>query len=500
MNNFLHLNQLRCIEQEANEAGIDLIDRAGQASAQWVSNNFASSVKVLIIAGRGNNGSDGIAAGVHLHKLGFKVDMIRLFKDNTLANDKWFSQFVQLRKPLTKLPLDLTKYGLIIDAIYGIGLTHELDVDTCKVIQRINSKNSYVLSLDAPSGLNPFSGRIQGEAVYADTTLTFISDKPGLHTGDGLDCSGEVHIVDLIDIKSYNLPDQFYNLHFNLLDEINYEPLIRNKFNTNKGSYGTIAIIGGNEGMHGALYLAGRAALLSGAGKAVLGALDPDFHLDFSTPELMCQSPKEIVKNLQAFDAIAIGPGLGQDQKAYKILDKLLDSIEDSKLIVDADALNLISSNPDLMAKFREVRYKITTPHPGEAARILGVTVNEIQENRFMSIADLADKLKGVTILKGAGTLIQNFNQIYINTTGNPGLANAGQGDTLTGLIVGFLGQGLELIDATRLGVFIHGLAADRLVIRRKGYNGILASNVASEACDLINELVYGGMFGNHFD
>jgi hydroxyethylthiazole kinase-like uncharacterized protein yjeF len=247
--------------------------------------------------------------------------------------------------------------------------------------------------------------------------------------------------------------------------------------------------------MHGALYLAGKAALLSGAGKVVLGAIDNNFVLNLNTPELMSQSPKEIVQNLQAFDAIAIGPGLGQDEKAVKILNKLLDNIEDSKLLVDADALNLISTNHDLKLKFREVRYKIITPHPGEAARILGVTVNEIQDNRFMSIADLTDKLNSITILKGAGTLIQSGNNIYINSTGNPALANAGQGDTLTGIIISLLGQGMDLLAASRFGVFIHGLAASRLVSARKGFNGILASDIAIEASKLINELVYADIF-----
>ena len=148
-----------------------------------------------------------------------------------------------------------------------------------------------------------------------------------------------------------------------------------------------------------------------------------------------------------------------------------------------------------LRLKFREVRYKIITPHPGEAARILGVTVNEVQENRFMSVADLTDKLNSITLLKGAGTLIQSGMQIFINSTGNPALANAGQGDTLTGLIVGFLAQGLEMLDATRLAVFIHGLAASRMVIKYKGYTGILASDIAKESCMIINELVYSGFF-----
>lgn len=495
MNKFLTLAQLRSIEQDAQLQQIDLIERAGIATARWVVANFVKKPRVLVLAGRGNNGSDGMATAVELIKLGYRVDTVRIFKDNTESNNSWCDKLALQKKLLVKMPSDLTKYDVIIDAIYGIGLTHELDVETAKIIQKINQANRFVLSLDVPSGLNPFSGRVQGEVVYADATLTFISDKPGLHTGDGLDCSGDVHVIDLVDSSGFDLPASLNTIQFNSLSDINYAPLLRMKFNTNKGSYGTVAIIGGNKGMHGALYLAGRAALLSGAGKVVLGALDNDFHLDFTMPELMSQSPKEIVKNLQAFDAIAIGPGLGQDKKSVQILNKLLDEIEDSKLLVDADALNLIAADHELKLKFREVRYKIITPHPGEAARILGVTVNEIQENRFLSIADLADKMNSVTILKGAGSLIQHDSNIYINTTGNPSLANAGQGDTLTGIIVGLLAQGMDLADATRMAVFIHGLAADRLVIKRKGYNGILAGTIAEEVGELINELVYGELF-----
>lgn len=495
MKQLLTLNQLRAIEQDATKNEVDLIARAGLSSAQWIKERFDKKSRVLIIVGRGNNGCDGIAVAIELLNLGYKVDLVRLFKDNTALNQQWFEKFIAIKKPLARIPTDLTKYPLLIDAIYGIGLTHELDVETARIIQKLNTHSSFMLSLDAPSGLNPFHGRVQGEAIYADATLTFISDKPGLHTGDGLDYSGEIHIIDLVDLNDYQVPQSLQELYFNLISDIKYESLVRSKFNSNKGNYGTVAVIGGNKGMHGALYLAGRAALLSGAGKVVLAPLDGDFNLGFTTPELMLQSPKEVIKNLQAFDAIAIGPGLGKDEKAFKILDKLLDTIEDGKLLVDADALNLISENIVLRNKFKEVRYKIITPHPGEAARILGVTVNDVQDNRFNALSDLFDLLNGVVILKGAGTLIQFHNKVYINTTGNPGMANAGQGDTLTGIILGMLSQGLGILDATRFGVFIHGMAGDRLMIKNRGYNGILASNVAEEACLVINELVYSSIF-----
>lgn len=495
MEQILTLAQLRAIEQEAVAKSTDLIELAGIATAKWIEERFNNKIRILVVAGRGNNGCDGLSAAIALIKLGYKVDIVRLFKDNTQLNQLWFDKLLAVKKPLARIPTDLTKYGVIIDAVYGIGLIHELDVETARIIQKLNTNSGFMLSLDAPSGLNPFNGRVQGEAIYADATLTFISDKPGLHTGDGLDYSGEIHVINLIDLAEYQVLAGLHEIRFNLINEINYENLIRDKFNSNKGTYGTVAIIGGNKGMHGALYLAGRAALLSGAGKVVLGAIDRDFQLGFTMPELMLQSPNEIIKNLQAFDAIAIGPGLGRDKKAFKVLEKILDAVEDGKLLVDADALNLISENIALKDKFREVRYKIITPHPGEAARILGVTVNAVQDNRFGALTDLTDLLHGVVILKGAGTLIQQENSIFINMTGNPGLANAGQGDTLTGIILGLLSQGLSILDATRLGVHIHGFAGDRLMLKNKGYNGILASNVAEEACAVVNELVYGNLF-----
>lgn len=495
MEQLLTLSQLRMVEQESSVKNISLIERAGIATAQWVGERFNKKTRILVVIGRGNNGCDGLAAAIQLLNAGYKVDIVRLFKDNTALNQGWYEELNKLKKPLTRLPSDLSKYQLVIDAIYGIGLTHEVDLDTARIIQKLNTHNGMMLSLDAPSGLNPFNGRVQGDAIYADVTLTFISDKPGLHTGDGLDYSGEIHIIDLVDLDDYQLTPAIHEIKFNLLNDIRYESLIRSQFNTNKGTYGTVAVIGGNCGMHGALYLAGRAALLSGAGKVVLAPIDKDFRLDFSMPELMLQSPKDVIKNLQAFDAVAIGPGFGKDEKSFKILEKVLDTIEDGKLLVDADALNLIAENIVLRNKFREVRYKIITPHPGEAARMLGVTVNAIQDNRFIALTDLSDLLHGVVVLKGAGTLIQSDNKIYINTTGNPGLANAGQGDTLTGIILGLLSQGVDILDATRLGVFIHGMAGDRLVIQKRGYNGILASNVASEASVIINELLYSDLF-----
>lgn len=495
MNELLGLSQLRDIEAKCKERQIDLIERGGLAAFDWIKSNFDNKVRILILAGRGSNGAYGLATAFQLINNGYKVDFVRLTNDNSPVNDEWFNKALEHKRSLAKLPKDITRYGLVVDAIYGIGLMNELDVDSAKSVQKINNDAAYILSLDAPSGVNPFSGKVFGGAINADTTLTFISDKAGFHTADGLDYSGEVLVANLIDISDFNIAESQQKIKFNALDTINYQPLIRGRSNTNKGTYGSVAIIGGNKGMHGALYLAGKAALMSGSGKVVLAPLDKDFRFDFSMPELMLSTPKDVIKDLQSYDAIAIGCGLGRDEKAVKILNMLLDTIENGKLIVDADALNLIAENINLRNKFREVRHKIITPHPGEAARIIGLSVNAVQDNRFTAIADISDLLHGVVVLKGAGTLISSDNNIYINVTGNSGLANAGQGDTLTGIILGLLSQGLDIITATRFGVYLHGIAGDRLLMKNKGYNGILASKVSEEVCITINDLLYKDLF-----
>ena len=294
----LTLAQLRAIEEQALIRDEDLVALAGSASASWLANNFDKKSRILVVVGRGNNGADGISCAIELIKLGYKVDLVRLFKDSTEVNQKWLSQFTESKRALIRLPADMSKYNVIVDAIYGIGLTHEIDVETAGIVQKLNNHNGFMVSLDSPSGLNPFSGRVLGDAIYADATLTFISDKPGLHTGDGLDFSGDIHVIDLVKLTDYSVPSSMNVIKFNQMSDVNYDDLVRTRFNTNKGSYGTVAIIGGNKGMVGALCLAGRAALRSGAGKVVLAPLDKGFLFDPANPELMVQTPKQVLQNL----------------------------------------------------------------------------------------------------------------------------------------------------------------------------------------------------------
>lgn len=283
--------------------------------------------------------------------------------------------------------------------------------------------------------------------------------------------------------KSSSMP-----LLVNELKSINLKQLIRNNQETNKGDFGMIAIIGGNQGMHGALYLAGRAAMLCGAGKVVLAPLDKNFKPDILMPELIIDKYDKVLKQLEIYSVIIIGPGLGQDDKAHKLIDFILQHQPINPCIFDADALNLIAKNFSWQVKFKKLPNKIITPHPMEASRLLRSLVSEIQDNRISAIKSLYEDYNAITLLKGYGSLIYDGNILFINPTGNPGLSNAGQGDTLCGIVSAFIAQKLNLLEALRLGVYLHGLAGDYLA--KELYNnhiGLLSSEVALKVRNLLN-------------
>lgn len=274
------------------------------------------------------------------------------------------------------------------------------------------------------------------------------------------------------------------------LENINYQSLIRNKLATNKGSFGTVAIIGGAKGMHGSLYLAGRAAMLCGAGKVVLSALDPEFETDLLMPELLTANPKDVLKTPEDYSVIVVGPGLGSDERAQKILEKILNLQPQVPIIFDADALNLIAINTDWHFKFRVLPYKAITPHAKEAARLLGVETGKLLANRVAHMKGLSEHYNAVTLLKGYASLMYNGQELWINPTGNQGLSNAGQGDALCGIIAAVVAQGLPLLDALRFSVYLHGRAADELVDSHEGYIGIVASKVTMQVQYILNQIL----------
>ncbi|MEY8703316.1 NAD(P)H-hydrate dehydratase [Francisella philomiragia] len=504
---FLTEKQNREIEEYAISQGLNLIENASDEIVKLISAKFDKQNKILVIVGSGNNGSDGIAAAIKLFNLGYDVDVYRVFPKGNLDNQYYYEEFSKLKNPISSLKQNknvipdsdpessennqlasICGYDIVIDGIFGIGLDRDLQGDILELVKFINQSSKYILAIDVPSGLGAFNAKVYGEAIQARQTITFLADKQGLHTGAGLDYAGQITVKKLIDNQNIKITQSEYQVYKNDIQDINLDNILRKKKNTNKGTYGNLAIIGGNVGMNGALQLAGKSSLYSGCGKVSMISLDKDFRADMSMPELMTKSLQSIPKNLNSFSALAIGIGFDTTYESQQVLERIIDNLT-QPAIFDADALNIISTNQQIREKFINLENKIITPHPAEAARLLGCTTKEIQDDRFAAVRALAKKYNSTVVLKGAGSLICKDDEIYINATGNQGMAVAGQGDVLSGIIGAFLAQGLDTLSASRLAVYIHGLAGDSLAKKLGGYIGIFPSRVAEEVSHILNLL-----------
>ncbi|MDE2427420.1 MAG: NAD(P)H-hydrate dehydratase, partial [Burkholderiales bacterium] len=346
--------------------------------------------------------------------------------------------------------------------------------------------NIPILALDVPSGLNADTGQAVGNAettICASHTITFIGNKPGLHTASGRDFAGNVIVADLgIASELFPAPTMYLN------DVSIFEQhLAPRKFNSHKGSYGEVLIIGGSKGMAGAAMLAARAALHAGAGRTTIGFVENSPLYDSNYPEIMCRLASELTPRNEV---VAIGPGLGQSEDATQLLLKMLNS--DLSLVLDADALNLIAINPVLRSSLQTRKAQsILTPHPLEAARLLGVSSETIQSDRVRAAKQLADCFQCVAVLKGSGSIISTPQQpLFINTTGNAALATGGTGDVLAGVCGALLAQGMNSLNAARVAVWAHGKSADELVSRGLGPNGLTAGEIIPQIRSVLNHLI----------
>ncbi|GAB4223152.1 MAG: bifunctional ADP-dependent NAD(P)H-hydrate dehydratase/NAD(P)H-hydrate epimerase [Francisella sp.] len=484
---FLTKQQNREIENYAYSQGLDLIDKASDELVRIICSKFDKQAKILVVVGSGNNGSDGIATAIKLTKLGYFVDLYRIFPNGNSENQSYYNNFKELKNPLKSLP-KIDEYDVVIDGIFGIGLDREIDKNIANIIETLNNYSKYIIAIDVPSGLGAFNGKVYGSAIRSNETITFLADKSGLHTGDGLDYSGKVVVKSLIDSSNINISKPDYYIYKNNIQDISLDNILRKRKNTNKGTYGSLAIIGGNVGMHGALQLSGKSALYSGCGKVLMVPLDNDFKTDPSIPELMTKSLDIVYKCLDIFSSLVVGVGFDTSKKSQKILDVVIGNIT-QPVIFDADALNIVAINHKIKQKFIKLENKIITPHPKEAAKLLDCTTQEVQNDRYEAVKTLAAKYNATVVLKGAGSLICQSNVIYVNKTGNQGMAVAGQGDVLAGVIGSFLAQGLDTLSASRLAVYVHGLAGDNIAKNLGGYVGILPSKVAVNICEVLNNL-----------
>ncbi|QIV94515.1 NAD(P)H-hydrate dehydratase [Allofrancisella frigidaquae] len=485
---FLTQKQNRNIEEYAIAKGINLIEYASDEIVKHIMAKFSQDTKILFIVGAGNNGSDAIAAAIKLYNKNYNVNVYRVFQKAHPENQNYYLEFFKLKSPLVNMP-NISNYDVVVDGIFGIGLDRDLQSDISEIVKAINSKSKYTLAIDVPSGLGAFNAKVYKEAILADETITFLADKQGLHTAEGLDYAGKVTVAKLIDSSFIKLIPTPYQVYKNKIQDINLDIILRKKKNTNKGSYGSLAIVGGNIGMNGALQLAGISALYSGCGKVTLTPLDIDFSPDITTPELMTKDLESTIKKIVTYTSLALGIGFDTTKYSQEILEKIIDNLI-QPAIFDADALNIIAKNPQIREKFIKLKNKIITPHPAEAARLLDCSTQNIQDDRFEAVRKLAQKYNSTVVLKGAGSLICQENIIYINSTGNQGMAVAGQGDVLSGIIGAFLAQGLDTLSASRLAVYVHGLAGDNLAKKFGGYIGVLPSRVAREVCKVLNKQI----------
>jgi hydroxyethylthiazole kinase-like uncharacterized protein yjeF len=430
-----------------------LMARAGAATAALAATLLRDAGEpVLILAGPGNNGGDALAAALQLRLQGFTVtvasraDPVYLPAEAAQAWSTWQADGGVI---CTDIPPG-RRFGLVVDGLFGVGLQRAVDGDMARWVAAINAMDCPILALDVPSGLDADTGTIRGCAVRADHTLTFLGLKPGLLTADGPDHAGTLHL-DMLGAEAM-LPSvpgialtQLENRHC-------LRPRSRN---SHKGLFGHVGVIGGAPGMVGACLVTGRAALAQGAGSVTVAALDERLIVDYGEPCLMMAAPEQLVAAFP--DVLVIGPGLGQTTRAHALLDDALGC--PGTLLLDADALNLLAADPDLAQRAAgRAAPTLLTPHPGEAARLLGVSGTDIQENRIDAALRLAARFRARVALKGGGTIVARPDGHYaINTSGGPWLAQAGSGDRLAGMAAALLAQGLAAREALEAAVWLHG-------------------------------------------
>ncbi len=483
--------QVRELDRLAIDSGIsgfELMHRAAAASFQLLKDIWPDAKKLTVICGSGNNAGDAYLLAAMAHGDNFDVTLIQAGDTNKFSTDAKMAADKCRQLDLATQAFDCTlvsEADVVVDGLLGSGLDRELSQEWQEMVMTINRHASSVLALDLPSGLHADRACAMNEAIEADATLTFIGLKQGLLTGQGPKYCGQLYFSDL------GVPENIYQQVKPSLQRIELDSFSKHLHararDTHKGDCGHVLLIGGDYGYAGAIRLAAEAALRVGAG-LVSVATRPQHALTISTnrPEIMTvavESVSDIRNILGSVDTVVIGPGLGQSAWASGLLSSVLQK-NHLPLVVDADALNLLATEPMTLADW------ILTPHPGEAARLLNIESKEIQANRFEAVVRLQKKYGGVCMLKGAGSLIASEGgELSLCDAGNPGMASGGMGDVLSGVIGGLLAQGIALKDACSLGVCLHASAADYAA--ESGERGMLASDLLPEIRRLVNPAQY---------
>ncbi|CAJ0895265.1 Bifunctional NAD(P)H-hydrate repair enzyme Nnr [Ralstonia sp. LMG 32965] len=479
-----------------------LMARAGEAAADWLQTR-APHGHVLLVAGPGNNGGDALVAATVLHLAGRAVTVWLAADPAQLPDDarRAWTEACAANVPIEQLHTPASvpaATSAIVDGLFGVGLARPLTGLHAALVDTINASGLPVYALDIPSGLNGDTGQPpapDSPVIQARATITFLAVKPGLLTGDGRDATGDIALADLQAAQpAYDgvvEADAFVNTPSRWLAHVP-----RRRHNGHKGTYGSVAIVGGAAGMVGAPLLSARGALYLGAGKVHVASLAADApRVDPAQPELMLHSWGAL--DLGGMQALAVGPGMGTGKESEAALEHLLDRMlsAHTPAVFDADALNLFAKTPALLARLTQLAGSgvplVLTPHPLEAARLLQTDARAVQHDRLAAAQALVNRTGAVVVLKGSGTIVAAPGIApAINPTGNGGLATGGTGDVLTGMIGALLAQGMGAREAALAGVWLHGRAADDLVQAGVGPIGLHASELCAPARRALNALL----------
>lgn len=459
---------------------------------------------ICIFGGKGNNGGDAFAIARHLYNKGSKILVFILAEKSSVKGDAktnldiLYKMGIEVIEILEIRDLDNAKKhinncDLIVDGIFGTGIEGNIPYLISETINFVNETNIPVISVDIPSGISGKTGKILGACFKAYKTVTFAYAKTGLFIYPAVKYTGEIVVADI------GIPESVldkFDIKNHIIDEYMASDMIPKRYSdSNKGSYGKLLLLTGSTGMTGAGCLAGRAALRTGLGllylavpASVVNIYDSNLIESITLPledgnlgYLTRECIEELKSYIDDMDVIALGPGLSTKGDVQDIVYSIIENAK-VPLVIDADGINVLSENIEILTKCKVPI--VLTPHPGEMARLLNISVDEVQENRIDIACDFSKRWNVVLVLKGSKTIVATPDgRVFINTTGNSGMATGGTGDVLAGIIASFICQGVEPYKSAILSVYFHGLCGDNIA-KTRGEHGIIAS-------DLIEEIPY---------
>ncbi len=477
------LDKLTVTEKEITS--YELMQQAGRMIYKHICRNGVCDISetILIVAGVGNNGGDALIVGLHLIERGLKPLFVIIGKEENQSHEskQAISNIIENNFEVTRIDTIksinifkelIEQSSIVVDGIFGIGLMREVEGYYKEVINLINQSYAQVVSIDIPSGINADNGLVLGIAVKADVTVIIQNYKQGNLLNDALDYSGEMHLLD-IGILQTLFPEKQALLNKSYLKN----KLPKRIKNTHKYNYGNILTIGGSKGMMGAPLMAAYAALRTGAGLSSVSYNDKYLnHIHNPYPVIMVNTYlglEDIPSQTQKKTAIIFGPGLGKDDEInLKILSYLL-SLE-TPLVVDADGIYYLKQ---LIHDYSERENIIVTPHNKEMATFLGIDIEDIKHEPVLFAKNIAHKYNLTVVLKGSCTIITNNDDTYFSIGGNPGMATAGTGDVLSGIIGSLLGRGFSPMEAAKIGVLIHSKAGE-LAVNKYGEESLIATDL----------------------